>query len=268
MSLGEAGRSGTWLDADPRVRMNMEVMALLATLDVGPDELVERVARSVCAGVADSCAIAVLSEDGRTLHPLGLFVCRSDVMAELEAQAELAWQPTGGLSERALATGEPILVRDADPELLARGRPVARALLERLELGSGIVAPMRCAGTRLGIVAVSRTTAQPPFDAADVPYVQALADNVALGLVNARLRERLGREAYLHRGAHDDVAEALTDREREILRLIGEGFTNREIAERLYLSVRTVEWHRSNLSSKLGLTRRSELIAAGRRVAP
>ena len=56
----------------------------------------------------------------------------------------------------------------------------------------------------------------------------------------------------------------LTAREVEILGMIGEGLTNRDIAERLYLSIRTVEWHRGRLTAKLGVTSRSELIALGR----
>lgn len=247
----------------------MEVVGLLATVDASQDRLVDRVARIVCDHVADACAIAVLSGDRKTLHPLGLYVCRSEVMEVIEAQPELAWEPAGGTSERALTAGEAILITDADPAALARGRPVAKALLERLELDSGIVAPMRSAGTQLGIVAVGRTDDQPPFCSADIPYIQALADSVALAVLNARLRElatRSGHEATPN--GPDDAAQGLTEREREILRLIGEGLTNREIGERLYLSVRTVEWHRSNLSAKLGVTRRSELIAAGRRIAP
>jgi DNA-binding CsgD family transcriptional regulator len=248
--------------------MNMEVMALLATVDAGQDDLVNEVARLVCASIADSCAIAILSDDGRTLHPLGLFDRRGDVMAELETQAELAWQPRGGTSERALATGEAVLVTQADPEALARGRPLAARLLGRLEPDSGIVAPMRAAGTRLGVVAVGRTSRRDPFEAADLPYVQALADHVALGLANARLRELLARRGPPISTGPDDPAHDLTDREREVLVLIGDGLTNREIGERLYLSVRTVEWHRSNMSAKLGVTQRSQLIAVGRRLAP
>ncbi|HEY5662334.1 MAG TPA: response regulator transcription factor [Gaiellaceae bacterium] len=53
----------------------------------------------------------------------------------------------------------------------------------------------------------------------------------------------------------------LTPREREILGLLAVGLTNREIAARLHLSVRTVETHRANLQSKLQLRRRSELVA-------
>lgn len=51
----------------------------------------------------------------------------------------------------------------------------------------------------------------------------------------------------------------LSKRELEVLRLIARGHTNREIAERLFLSVRTVEGHRSRIQNKLGLSRRSDL---------
>lgn len=53
--------------------------------------------------------------------------------------------------------------------------------------------------------------------------------------------------------------ETLTSREIEVLRLIATGYTNRQIAELLHLSVRTVEYHRSNLTSKLNLHSRVEL---------
>jgi len=45
-----------------------------------------------------------------------------------------------------------------------------------------------------------------------------------------------------------------------VLRLIARGQTNREIADRLFLSVRTIESHRARLQRKLALTRRSELV--------
>lgn len=48
----------------------------------------------------------------------------------------------------------------------------------------------------------------------------------------------------------------LTDREREILELIGEGLTNRQIGQRLYLAEKTVKNHISRLLAKLGVERR------------
>lgn len=53
----------------------------------------------------------------------------------------------------------------------------------------------------------------------------------------------------------------LSKRELEVLRLIARGHTNREIAERLFLSIRTVEGHRARIQRKLGLSSRSDLTA-------
>ncbi len=55
-------------------------------------------------------------------------------------------------------------------------------------------------------------------------------------------------------------AEPLTLREREVLKLIAEAFTNREIGETLHLAEKTVESHRANLLRKLGMRDRVELV--------
>ena len=59
-------------------------------------------------------------------------------------------------------------------------------------------------------------------------------------------------------GRRDPVL--LTRRETSIARLLAQGYTNRQIAEELGLSVRTAETHRANIMSKLGLTSRVELV--------
>jgi DNA-binding NarL/FixJ family response regulator len=56
------------------------------------------------------------------------------------------------------------------------------------------------------------------------------------------------------------IAEELTYREMEVLRLIARGYTNSQTAEKLHISVRTVEYHRGNLTAKLNLRSRSELM--------
>jgi DNA-binding NarL/FixJ family response regulator len=65
--------------------------------------------------------------------------------------------------------------------------------------------------------------------------------------VSAVLVEGLRRQAE----APAATAEPLTPREKEILQYIVRGQTNAQIAEELFLSVKTVEWHRTNLMSKL-----------------
>ena len=52
----------------------------------------------------------------------------------------------------------------------------------------------------------------------------------------------------------------LSSREKEVLNLVAEGKTNRDIADAIYLSVRTVEKHRSSMMNKLGLSNRAELV--------
>jgi DNA-binding NarL/FixJ family response regulator len=54
--------------------------------------------------------------------------------------------------------------------------------------------------------------------------------------------------------------ETLTDREREVLNLMAEGCTNLELAERLYISVRTVETHRANVMHKIGLRSQTDVV--------
>lgn len=57
-----------------------------------------------------------------------------------------------------------------------------------------------------------------------------------------------------------DPYERLTKREREILKLVAEGRTNREIADLLVISIKTVLGHRTNLMEKLGIHNRTELV--------
>lgn len=58
-----------------------------------------------------------------------------------------------------------------------------------------------------------------------------------------------------------DTYNLLSDREREVLTLIAKGFSNKEIAEQLVISVKTVETHKGNLMEKLGMKTRPELVA-------
>jgi len=90
--------------------------------------------------------------------------------------------------------------------------------------------------------------------------------------VVAAIREVAGGGRYVHPalGARLVAAESaeakradedpLSDREREVLRLLALGHTNQEIAERLYISVRTAESHRAHIMQKLRLTTRAELV--------
>jgi len=66
---------------------------------------------------------------------------------------------------------------------------------------------------------------------------------------------------YLQRAdAGADPPETLSEREREVLRLVAEGRTNREIADALFLSIKTVQTHRAHVMEKLHLRDRAALV--------
>jgi len=75
--------------------------------------------------------------------------------------------------------------------------------------------------------------------------------------INPELGARLAAEPDKPEGPPDE----LTPREVEVLGLLALGYVNPEIAEKLVLSVRTVETHRANIQRKTGLSTRAELIA-------
>jgi two-component system response regulator NreC len=83
-------------------------------------------------------------------------------------------------------------------------------------------------------------------------YLYSSFTKVLLGdLVNDELPEP---------GQHKDSLQALSQRERQVLRLVAMGYTNRQIADQLYLSVKTVETYRSRVMRKLDLKSRAALV--------
>lgn len=96
-------------------------------------------------------------------------------------------------------------------------------------------------------------------EAADSELVAAVRDVAAGGrYVHPALGARLvAADAAERKRAADDP---LSDRERDVLRLLALGHTNQEIADMLYISVRTAETHRAHIMQKLRLQTRAELV--------
>jgi DNA-binding NarL/FixJ family response regulator len=86
---------------------------------------------------------------------------------------------------------------------------------------------------------------------------QSMLDPRAAGKLMARLRDQSRKR--------DPLAE-LTDQERTILELIGEGLTNRQIGERMFLAEKTVKNYVSGLFAKLGMQRRTQAAAYAARI--
>lgn len=98
-------------------------------------------------------------------------------------------------------------------------------------------------------------------EAADTELVEAVrAAAAGVRYLNPQLGALIAAQPEVPAGLPDN----LTEREVEVLRLVAMGHTNAEIAQKLYLSVRTVESHRSNIQQKAGRTTRAELVAYAR----
>ncbi|TMC22361.1 MAG: response regulator transcription factor [Chloroflexi bacterium] len=81
-------------------------------------------------------------------------------------------------------------------------------------------------------------------------YLSPAAQSVMVGDYLQRVRT----------GEEKDSYSSLTEREREILKLVAEGLTNNQIAERLIISPKTVDTHRTHIMDKLNLHSRAELV--------
>jgi FixJ family two-component response regulator len=76
----------------------------------------------------------------------------------------------------------------------------------------------------------------------------------------ARCRPRSGRVNSAAPPGQPPWMESLTQREREVMLLVGEGLRNAEIGERLGIGLRTVKMHRGNIMSKLGVRNQGQLL--------
>ncbi|WP_221584249.1 LuxR family transcriptional regulator [Microbacterium sp. G2-8] len=139
-----------------------------------------------------------------------------------------------------------------DAELDASPQAWARAVTSaRLEGAPAVLLPHALA--ELGaahLAAGGRAAAREALDAAIIE-----SDRLGAGLTLTRAQE-LARAAGPRAAANPD--ELLTARERQVLALVGEGLTNRQIGERLFISAKTASVHVSAILRKLGASTRTE----------
>lgn len=97
--------------------------------------------------------------------------------------------------------------------------------------------------------------------AADTELLQAIRD-VARGelYLDSSLAQNLVKSMYSPRKDNNRSASNLTEREKEVLRYIALGYTNKEIGESLSVSVKTVETHKARIMEKIQCHKRSDLV--------
>ena len=189
-------------------------------------------------------------------------VVRSGLKLLLEAEGDIAVVAEAGSADegvRAARLEKPDVVLldvvmpgrsgiEATPEL-RKAAPSAKVLVLSMQDDPSYVREAFAAGASGYVLK----------EAADVELVQAVRE-VASGAryVHPALGARLAAAEV--DAASRAAADPLSDREREVLRLLALGHTNQEIAKMLFISVRTAETHRAHIMQKLGLQTRAELV--------
>jgi RNA polymerase sigma factor (sigma-70 family) len=190
------------------------------------------------------------------------------LLRRLPEERALARAPALGLLVHLHAAG----ARTTDPDAALRD---LRAVQRRVDTTPFAA----CADRAEGVLAAARgdhdrartllEDAVDGFDGSGAPFeaaqtrLELAATLTALGRPEAAARETALARASLEalRTAAQDGFAGLTPREREVLGLLAEGLTNRQIAERLVLSEHTVHRHVANLLRKLGLPSRTAAAA-------
>jgi two-component system response regulator NreC len=200
-------------------------------------------------------ATIVLADD----HPLvrrGLRLLLEEAGFEIAAEAE----DVGATLPEVLAYKPNVLVLDLNMPGGSSLQPIPR--LREVSPDTAIVVLTMEAEPTYGREALRNgASAYVLKEAADTELEQAVHGALSgHRYLTPRLGARIAAEPEITHG----LADELSDREREVLHLLALGYTNSQIAHELFLSVRTIEAHRSHVQHKTGRMSRAELVSYAR----
>ena len=189
-------------------------------------------------------------------------VVRSGLRKVLEAEPDLEVVGEAGTAERAIFETISLKPDVVLLDVVMPGKSGIEVIPDVLRHGDGakvVVLSMQDDSRYVREAFAAGASGYVLKEAADAEVVAAVRAVAAGGrYVHPSLGARLvAAEAEERRRDEEDP---LSDREREVLRLLALGHTNQEIAKMLYISVRTAETHRAHIMQKLRLQSRAELV--------
>ncbi len=189
-------------------------------------------------------------------------VVRSGLRKVLEAEPDLEVVGEAGTAERAIFETISLKPDVVLLDVVMPGKSGIEVIPDVLRHGDGakvVVLSMQDDSRYVREAFAAGASGYVLKEAADAEVVAAVREVAAGGrYVHPSLGARLvAAEAEERRREEEDP---LSDREREVLRLLALGHTNQEIAKMLYISVRTAETHRAHIMQKLRLQSRAELV--------
>jgi DNA-binding CsgD family transcriptional regulator len=228
----------------------------------GYEQRIEQAAVAVSLALNCGCAIALLSADGDRLYPIGLHHPAAAAAKLIDVLAARGFPAGTGYAGQAIEAGAPVVIEHATLDALRAARSEFITIAERLGPGPILAMPLIGRTATLGATVCARNSPD-PFSRQDQEFIFDVASVLAMAIESALLAETLDG-GTLRRAPKQPSPGGLTRREREILVQLARGYTNKEVADRLILSVRTVEWHRARIQWKLHVSSRAELISAAR----
>jgi len=180
-------------------------------------------------------------------------------------RAEVARAAVDRLESWAAATGagwaRPMVLRCRG--LLAEGDAAVRLFEESLALEGGASAASTRARTQLALGESLRRAGRRSDARVHLRAAMTTLDGLGATLWGERARDELRATGESIRTRDPAAASTLTPQERRIARFVSEGASNKEVASRLFLSPKTVEYHLGKVFQKLGIGSRADLVALG-----